>query len=173
MGADIHMVLEKRVLPPGLMPGNEVWLGVNAFPYVNAEVFVRGKSNDDHGGIHEGSVHWLPTNRNYDLFGALAGVRRAGPTSPLPRGLPDDVSMLAAMMSARWGEDGHSHSWMLMDEALPLFIANHQFGHPEKAVLDAMSKGTGHALESHMRYFWGMEDDDRLEDFRLVFWFDN
>jgi len=66
--------------------------------------------------------------RNYDLFAILAGVRNGvafagSPTSPYPegekfkpidepRGLPPEVSEVVAKQSARWGEDGHSHSFV-------------------------------------------------------------
>lgn len=169
MGADIHCVLEKRILPPGYMPGAEQWIGVNAFPYVKAEVFLRGVGESG-ASIQEGNIHWTPVNRNYELFGQLAGVRRAGPE---PRGIPTDVSVLAAHMIARWGEDGHSHSWMTMDEALPIFVQTGQFGDPGEAVLKALREGTAKALEPYMNHFWGMEDEDTLDDFRLIFWFDN
>jgi len=53
------------------------------------------------------------TGRNYSLFAALAGVRGAGPS---PRGLPDDVSNIVKDASDTWDCDGHSHSWITVDE---------------------------------------------------------
>lgn len=187
IGADIHMVLEKRVLPPGMMPGNEVWLGVNAFPYVTTTIYdfsrrdrqVRAAGAGGSGPnapqvdvevAFTGSTHWPPTSRNYDLFGALAGVRRPGPE---PRGIPTDASLLALHMIASWGEDGHSHTWHTMDEALPIFIQHSQFGDPGAAVLKAMQDGTSKVLDEYMRYFWSLDDEDTLADYRLISWFDN
>lgn len=174
MGADIHLVLEKRVLPPGYMPGAEQWVGVNAFPYVTTEVYdfsqriKQGKADAE--VVYQGNTHWPPTSRNYNLFADIAGVRGPGPEA---RGVPDDVSLLAAHMIARWDADGHSHTWLTMDEALPLFIRHRQFGDPGEAVKEALKKGTAAAVEQYMRYFWGMDDDDTLADFRLIAWFDN
>lgn len=188
MGADIHMVLEKRILPPGMMPGNEVWVGVNAFPYVKATVYDFSRREKAVAAaaaldgtnaaaaaaevevMFTGRVSWSANSRNYSLFGALAGVRGRGPD---PRGVPDDVSVLAAHEIANWDADGHSHSWMTMDEALPIFVKMGQFGDPGEAVVDAIRQGTSYALEKYMAHFWSMSEEDRLEDFRLVYWFDN
>ena len=67
--------------------------------------------------------------RNYRLFGLLANVRNgygfAGcntgdPVEPIdmPRGLPDDVSDGVRAISDEWDCDGHSHSWLTLQELL-------------------------------------------------------
>lgn len=69
--------------------------------------------------------------RNYDAFAMLANVRNghgfAGidtgegfESIDMPRGLPDDVSDEVYSESARWGPDGHSHSWFTLRELLDL-----------------------------------------------------
>jgi hypothetical protein len=82
----------------------------------------------------------------------------------------------------RWGEDGHSHSWMLMDEALPIFLSTGQLGKPGDVVVEAMKNGTEAAIEQCFDHFWTLDEHydlgevvyrDKLSDFRLVFWFDN
>jgi hypothetical protein len=164
MGCDIHMVLEKQVKVRGLFR----WVGVNAFPYVSGTIY-----RSDGAGHHtaSGHVHWDVRGRNYDLFAALAGVRGPGPAA---RGVPDDVSDLAYLEIGVWGEDGHSHSWGLMTEVLPLFILHGAFGDPGAAVLQAMKGGTVHALNAYMENFWSLaHDDESLNDYRLVYWFDN
>jgi hypothetical protein len=175
MGADIHMVLEKRAK----VRDKEAWIGVNAFPYLTVQVHQRKGSEYV---TSTGSANWLATDRNYALFSALAGVRGPGPDA---KGVPDDASDLALMMIDGWAEDGHSHSWMLMDEALPLFVMHGQFGDAGEAVLTAMKAGTWAALEQSFGNFWDLgshyEQDadgevevrDKLTDFRLVYWFDN
>lgn len=67
--------------------------------------------------------------RHYRLFAALAGVRNgvgfAGvdtgdavvPLSP-PRGVPDCASSEYLERAGSMGEDGHSHSWLLLAELL-------------------------------------------------------
>lgn len=67
--------------------------------------------------------------RNYDLFAILANVRNGegfagvvtgrgyNPIS-MPRGLPEDVCAEVKKDSDNWGIDGHSHSWLLVQELL-------------------------------------------------------
>lgn len=169
MGADIHMVVEKKACPRG----KPVWVGVNAFPYMRATVYddTAFPSNDPNREIFvTGKTHWPATDRNYELFGALAGVRWGGPE---PRGVPDDASDLALIMIDGWGEDGHSHTWYSLEEALPIFIRNSQFGDPGEAVLTAMSKGTAHAIDQYATNFWSVDYEENLSDYRLIIWFDN
>jgi len=165
MGADIHMVLEK------FWPDTGEWVGVNAFPYVQASVY--GSPPTPYTpGVYSGAVHWDAVSRNYTLFAELANVRGDGDGRD-PVGLPDDASSLTRMMSESWGVDGHSHTWMLMDEALPIFIRTGQFGDPSKAVVDAMTDGLSVATEQFMHYFWSLDYEEDLKDFRLCMWFDN
>jgi len=168
MGADIHMVVERRVK----VRDAEVWVGVNAFPYTKAMIYDWGARDADppREVSVSGNVHYPATGRNYSLFAALAGVRGSGPA---PLGVPDDASDLALMAIDGWGEDGHSHSWMLMSEALPLFIKLGQFGDPATAVLGAMKDGTVRTLDGYMEHFWQMDEDETLDTYRLIFWFDN
>jgi hypothetical protein len=172
MGADIHLVLEKRMTIPGTQ--TVAWVGVNAFPYVKGTVYdfsQRHKNAAAPVRDAEGRVHWHANNRNYELFAALAGVRGDGPE---PRGIPDDVSVLALHMIEGWGEDGHSHTWMLMDEALPLFLTTGQLGSLTGTVIEAMKSGSIEAaLTPYMEHFWNVGEEDSLSDFRLIAWFDN
>lgn len=54
------------------------------------------------------------TGRDYTLFGLLASVRGDGPREAL--GLPENVSELVAAAAERAGGDGHSHSYMSLEE---------------------------------------------------------
>ena len=66
----------------------------------------------------------LAVERNSPLFAMLANVNNGRflreEVSPiaLPRGLPPDVSPELASWSATWGEDGHDHSWLTLEELL-------------------------------------------------------
>ena len=55
--------------------------------------------------------------RNYALFGLMAGVRD-GEQEPIvqPRGLPANATELTVFCARKWGNDGHSHSWLGADE---------------------------------------------------------
>lgn len=64
-------------------------------------------------------------SRNYDWFSVLANVRNGfyedrREFEPIdePRGLPNDVSVETQRQSEHWGIDGHSHSWLTLQELL-------------------------------------------------------
>lgn len=59
------------------------------------------------------------SDRNYWLFNRLAGVR-GGPDTAIeqPKGIPDDASDAYKAVVARWGGDGHSHSYFVLSELL-------------------------------------------------------
>jgi hypothetical protein len=64
---------------------------------------------------------WEPfRNRNYSVFGFLAGVRNYSEVPPIaqPRGLPADASDRVKRSHDDWGFDGHSASWLSIDELL-------------------------------------------------------
>lgn len=164
MGCDIHMVVERRDPELG-------WVGLHDFPYGTVELFteINGKSE-----FVAGRPHWLPCSRNYELFAEIAGVRGDGPE---PRGMPGDASDLARMEVRRWGDDGHSHTWLLMSEAVrPFGVAMLGEQGWAKLVADKVSgepdwDTTGKVLD---RFGIGLSDDDEtLDDYRLIIWFDN
>lgn len=101
--------------------------------------------------------------RNYHRFARLAGVRGDGPDA---KGLPSDLSETAKAHVDEYGSDGHSHSYMELNEAFDVFKST-----------------TSKDLYSFWDAF-GFDDDTQhicrecrrpLPDaeFRLVFWFDN
>ena len=99
------------------------------------------------------------TNRDYERFAALAGVRGDGPE---PRGLPDErIGESTQYWLDYWGEDAHSHSWLGMTEACQIFLQ------------------TGREPDDYARqypyeyYFRVPEETPGLENWRIVFWFDN
>lgn len=100
-------------------------------------------------------------SRNYVRFAALAGVRGEGPAA---LGVPEDASDTARCTVAYWGEDGHSHSWLPLKEAAQVFLATSQL------------KPDDYGFKYPASYFFSVdESDDRIlmDDYRVVFWFDN
>lgn len=95
MGCDIHFVIEKKV-PNG--DGGFYWLGLA-----------------EDGRMKLGQ-------RNYPLFGELAGVRCDGTIRPdaKPNGVPDDASSLTKHHVNYWNGDGHSHGHVPLADALVL-----------------------------------------------------
>src|SRR5215471_14331674 len=147
MGADIHMVLERRVK----LRDVEKWVGVNAFPYIIGSIYTGDGAVSDR-------VYWHVDRRNYNLFADLAGVRGDGPE---PKGVPDDASDLALVEIDEWGGDGHSHTWLTLDEAIPIFLLNGSFGDAGVAVLKAMQNGsTEKTLRDYLPYFWSDSYDE-------------
>lgn len=144
MGCDIHMVLERKF--------ENRWVGMHSFDYTTDYKYENDEPKDRiYGG-------WLVRNRNYNLFASLAGVRGNGPE---PRGLPDDLSDLARLQLGYWGEDGHSQTWYSMPEALPIFAAHYMPGH----LLTEKRHNLAYTL-------FDIEDED-VELYRLIIWFDN
>lgn len=102
------------------------------------------------------------TNRNYDRFAKLAGVRGDGPE---PRGIPADVSESVKLHISDWEGDGHSHSWMSLREATPIFRGSsyERFSDPEW-IKDE---------ESAIYHFFGSRASRDPDNHRIVFFFDN
>ena len=143
MGTDIHMVTEKKVA--------DGWLGVNGFP----NLFMT-----------ENSSTWpRAVDRNYDLFAALASVRGEGMA---PKGLPDDASVLTRLMLDA-GSDDHSHSWLSVEEAVPIFVRHvlPMIAHPGLSPEDATT--------DYVIYLFGAVGARyaSLSQWRIVFWFNN
>ncbi len=123
---------------------------------------------DIHGAVEikvDGVWHlWAPledTCRDYERFGALAGVRSEGPP---PRGLPGDMSVVTKLIVDDWGVDGHSHSWLPIREAAKVFASTGGDGAPDD--LDMQ-------LYKYFGYDSELECLEDLSEARLVFWFDN
>lgn len=98
--------------------------------------------------------------RNYKRFAALAGVRGDGPE---PRGLPEDISETTSWHVRAWNGDGHSHSWLPVIEALPLFQA---VRYPGQEV-------TEYERRWPESYYFDIESTEDPSTYRIVFWFDN
>jgi hypothetical protein len=103
MGCDIHLYTEK------LKSVN----GVNK--WVNCDHWKINPYFGDDKYEPELELVSLYSNRNYNLFSVLAGVRGNDEICP-PRGLPNDVSDIVKKNSDRWDGDGHSHSYFTLAE---------------------------------------------------------
>jgi hypothetical protein len=137
MGCDIHLVLERKV--------DDHWVAVDTF-----------KGHES--AMAKGYTWPAATSRNYQRFAALASVRGEGPS---PRGIPADPSDTTSFLVEKWGEDGHSHSWLPLVEAAAIYLATDQCGQPSK-----------YRDEYPCSHFFGV-DENEAGDHRLVFWFDN
>lgn len=166
MGADIHLFLERK-----MKSGN--WACVTNFDstvHLHGLDGAQGTSSLNYGYYKLGQ-------RNYALFGALASVRGDGLE---PRGLPVDVSEIVEEESESWSMDGHSHSWMYADEFISIYK---QVWHDpdDDEPLDEyhqmlLKDGKDVAVAEFLHKMCNplvMNDEDKAEDYRFVFWFDN
>lgn len=108
MGCDIHFYVERREL--GKWVTCDTW-------------------EDDDGDLHVPYQKSFYHDRNYDLFAILADVRNgrgfAGVKTgegfvPIAdqRGIPDDACAQYKTAAESYGADGHSHSWLTVEELL-------------------------------------------------------
>lgn len=128
MGCDIHAIMERRRYPDDPM---------------FADVWINAGDPD--------------LDREYMLFGALAGVRSVEmPSLSRDRGLPDDVTDIFEAYTESWRLDAHNHGWVTLAEMKAY--------DPEPYPYPAQWNDLIAKLDS----LPGGEDDKRL-----VFFFDN
>jgi hypothetical protein len=97
MGCDIHLYKEKKI----------------GGSWVTADEWQEDKYEE---GRKEVPYEKRFTDRNYNLFGVLAGVRQEYPFSLTPRGLPFNMSPEVKADAEMWDADGHSHSYLSLAE---------------------------------------------------------
>jgi hypothetical protein len=139
--------------------------------------------------------HNLKLHRDYYLFTLLADVRNYSkieyeqklyPRKCLFdefRGLPSDVSNFVEKESNNWGCDGHSHSFITLEEFEkidydePIFPID---GSPAKLIMDNFNNvkvTLREIIKSNCDYFEIIDELKSLkkkpDEVRLVFWFDN
>lgn len=124
-------------------------------------------------------MHQPRINRDYTLFGLLAGVREVNLAPYATRGLPDDISVGTRVSSEYWSEDGHSHSYIqgrvdvcgLVDALQHATVIDDPWGWESEVLNKCWFFG---GLFSG---FWSEEEQgsipDSITDIRYVFWFNN
>jgi hypothetical protein len=171
MGADIHMYVEKR------MPSGN-WVCVRN---LNESIYSKGLGvvYKDRSTSAEGFVgFWQLRNRNYELFSALANVRGDG-NGPEPKGLPQDVSEYVEVEFQGWGVDAHSASWYLADEFVQIYD---RIGvevdeeiplspYVTARIEDGAEAATAQFL--HDKASVHVPEEESVDLYRFVFWFDN
>ena len=104
MGCDIHLYCEKY------NEKDKKWISAD-----------RLKLNEYYGKYEDEnqySIVHLYDDRNYALFGVLAGVRNYYDNECIsePKGLPDDICEFVKNEAEYWDGDGHSHSYFTAKE---------------------------------------------------------
>lgn len=154
MGCDIHIVVERK--------WEGWWVGLRT-----DQGFIRGGYNGE-------EADWISPNvgqRDYAFFARLAWVRGDGPE---PLGIPSDASDLTLMLTDM-GQDGHSFSylplkefaerWCAGDEAFIATMVAERLKGKDRAYARLLDRASIGAFDLYA----GMN----VEDFRVVFWFDN
>lgn len=110
-------------------------------------------------------------DRDYQLFGRLAGVRDASQTLIVePRGIPDDATFLTRYdCDSVWGSDGHTPSWLTSIEAEKVAEWHRKLRNKQAFAMPLWGYVFGNPLDTRARY----PEDARCEDVRVIFWFDN
>jgi hypothetical protein len=156
MGCDIHIVVERK------WEGR--WVGL------------RTDQGFGRGGYNGEETDWVYPDigqRNYAFFARLAGVR--GDKYVETFGIPGDASDLTLMMTDRWGSDGHSFSYLPLKEFAERWCAKDEAFITTMAAerLDGKDRAYARLLDRASIGMFDPYDDMDVEDFRVVFWFDN
>lgn len=170
MGCDIHMVLEYYD------NNNDLWVGLHDYPFIDGAALSifspRGNSVKD--SITGGWASWKYRGRNYALFGELASVRGESSQGRLPKGLPDDCSTLTRLRSQGWDHDAHSRSWLTLKEFITCVA------YSEGKIVDlvqerlAADEEEQDVLIAYIKSVTGeMIAVEDIDNYRIVFWFDN
>jgi len=111
-------------------------------------------------------THSVPhINRDYNLFGKMAGVRGIGPPIVQPKGMPDNPALITRLYADYWEGDAHNASWFDKDEIKQL----EEWIEKEYSLISAEFDRWGFLFGNSYSY----SGDDEVEDVRFVFWFDN
>ena len=137
--------------------------------HMHGEVKIKGEWH--HFGVLDG-------NRRYEIFALMADVRNMSGIKPIsePRGLPKDATFLTKWDSDRWEGDGHSHSWLGLDELKQVLSWYEETAKKERNNESVYAFGSEFFGNS---FYWVVTDskEELLEkgiaDVRAVFWFDN
>lgn len=155
MGCDIHFVVEHKA--------NDVWVGVYSTDLTPGLPTI---AEQDNPKANPGYARVTTLqNRNYKAFAKLAGVRGQGPDA---KGMPADASSLADRVHTRWRGDGHSHSYCSLQDFVTASMTDEQFADFAAAELDKRPEHINPTLA-----FWVGYADSNIDEYRVVFWFDN
>jgi len=146
MGADIHIFAEFKA-------GDGPWT-----------------AHPNHTSDEDGHVDDIGGDRNYEVFGALAGVRGDGPD---PKGLPDDITETVLNASDMWDGDGHSHSYYSLAEFKKILkkTGNTNYSNSTFNAINEHKKKLELDLKSE-KILLGQNINTKVE-VRIVFFFDN
>lgn len=168
MGCDIHMHVEFK--SPKWTDDNKDWKCGDYFTITDP---TDPNCEPEYVGLYE--------HRNYDLFAVLAGVRAYGDFECIssPKGLPDDVTEYVEKAYEEWGWDAHSTSYLTMREIVEFHNNVKPMNGFGGDILEPLiERLVRRADELYILYDFEVKDPTpsalrKMEDIRIVFWFDN
>lgn len=149
MGCDIHMYIEKKI--------NGKW--------IPAQGFMKNRNDDTPDVPYYDQFH----QRNYALFGFLAGVRNTDIVWFKPKGFPADASEEVARVYHRWGSDAHTPSYLTKEELdrVDWYGEIDYYG-------ERLTRRKAFDQFYDLVYWLNSYDYScKPDEIRLVFWFDN
>lgn len=164
MGCDIHLFVEKKIEVKDGFERKGYWLSIDK--WTKNEYFFHYPNEPE---WHVSVEDEMYSTRNYVLFAILASVRNYFDIQPIsiPRGLPRDVTPEIKKLSDYEGADGHSHSWLLLDEIL-------NFDWDKTFTDDGQTYSYCDFCRDFIEVFIPrLLKIDEPEKIRIVFWFDN
>jgi hypothetical protein len=151
MGCDIHTYIEKKK--------DGKWIPAQGFM----------QTGDDDDELPDVPIYDTFFERNYALFGLLAGVRNSNIVWFKPKGFPKDASKEVKAQFDYWGVDAHTPSYLTKEEL-------------DRVDWDGMIDYYGEqrkrkdiSQEFTSLVFWlnSYDYSCKPDEIRLVFWFDN
>lgn len=116
----------------------------------------------------------LPENRNYEFFKLLVGNIRSDrenestplfTLSPLPKGIPSDISECISYEISDWRKDVHSFSYFSLTELLKEIV--------NVETSDVLTQFTKNNFEQLIDELSDCSENISSDDIRIVFWFDS
>lgn len=167
MGCDIHMHVEIRNLR---WHATDEWMCADYFSILDP-------TNPD----CKPRLEEIYGYRNYALFAVLADVRNGGyPCISYPKGLPDDACPYVKEDYESWRSDAHSCSYLTLGELVRFQKSVgpvNDFGYDILEPLIVRLKQRADEFNLIYNFEWDGElaEDTlkKMEDIRIVFWFDN
>jgi hypothetical protein len=168
MGADIHLFLERK-----MKSGNWACVSnLDSIVHLDGLEGVQPSSSINYG-------FYKLNARNYQFFGRIASVRGEGRD---PQGLPIDASDIVEEESHGWGMDGHSHSWLSASDFVDDYYGIRGLDMDDDAPMSeyhqrVLTDGKDVAVLEFLRTMCNPMvinlEQDKADDYRFVFWFDN
>lgn len=146
MGCDIHVILERKV--------EDRWQNVSIYRVTDVNTIEKIEPYSD---------------RDYELFSVLAGVRGCQEPLIYPRGFPDKMSGATWEIIEKWEGDYHTPTWYDMYELI-LFAKNYQ-NEKEYAGLIDFVKYLNIYFEYAISLYW--PEFIKPNQYRAIIFFDN